>query len=84
MVPPPYHIDSTTKLLSIHNRTIVLMILKHMPYSAYQVKTVNCRLPMQVPLKYFDNYFDGCKHSRSLLAQNMAEAMFALLYYVAS
>ena len=28
-----------------------------MPYSAYQVKTVNCRQPIQASLKYFDNYF---------------------------
>ena len=57
--PTPYYVDSTNELLSIHNRTIVLMILKYIPYSAYQVKTVNCHQPIQAPLKYFDNYFDG-------------------------
>ena len=64
--PTPYHVDSTTELLSIHNRTSI--DLKYIPYSAYQVKTMKCRQLIQVLLKYFDNYFDGCRHSRSLLA----------------
>ena len=48
-----------------------MMIVKHIPFSAYQVKTVNYRQLIQVPIKYFDNYFDGCRHSRWLLAQNL-------------
>ena len=36
---------------------LALMIHKYIPYSAYQVKTVICRQPIQAPLKYFDNYF---------------------------
>ena len=57
------------------------MILKYVPYSAYQLKTVNCRQPIQAPLtKYFDSdcRFDGCRYSRSLLPQNMAENAFKL------
>ena len=68
--PTPYHVDSTTELLSIHKRTSIDD--SYVTYSAYQVKTVNCRQPIQVPLKYFDNYFDGYRHNRSLLARNMA------------
>ena len=52
---------------------IVLMNLKYIPYSAYQVKTANRHQPIQTPLKYFDNCFDGCKLGRLLLVQNMAE-----------
>ena len=48
-----------------------MMIVKHIPFSAYQVKTVNYRQLIQAPLKYFDNYFDGCRHSRWLLVQNL-------------
>ena len=33
------------------------MIHTYIPYSAYQVKTVHCHQPIQVPLKYFDKYF---------------------------
>ena len=54
------------------------MILKYIPYSAYQVKTVNCRQPIQTPLKSFDNYFDRCEHSSLLLVQNIAENAFKL------
>ena len=54
------------------------MILKYIPYSAYQVKTVNCRQPIQAPLKYFDDYLDGCRHRGPLLVQNMAENTFIL------
>ena len=35
---------------------LVLMIHKYIPYSAYQIKTVNCCQLIWVPLKYFDNY----------------------------
>ena len=51
------------------------MILKYIAYSVYQVKIVNSRHVI-APLKYFDNYFDGCRHGRILLAQNMAEKAF--------
>ena len=29
-----------------------MMILKHISYSVYQFKTVNCCQPIQLPLKY--------------------------------
>ena len=50
-----------------------MMIVKLIRFSAYQVKKVNCRQLIQAPLKYFDNYFDRCRHSRSLLMRNMVK-----------
>ena len=38
---------------------LALMIHKYILYSAYQVKTVNCRQPIQALLKYFNNYFQA-------------------------
>ena len=60
------------------------MILKHIPYSAYQIKTVNCHQLIQVPLKYFDNHlgFAGCRHNRSLLVWNVAENAFKLWVWI--
>ena len=46
------NLSRTTQLLSI-----ALMIHKYIPYSAYQIKTVNHCQPIQAPLKYSDNYF---------------------------
>ena len=46
-----------------------MMIHKHI-YSTYQViKIVNCRQPIQIPLKYFDNYFHSgmCTINSSLI-----------------
>ena len=56
------------------------MIHKYIPYSAYQVKTVNCRQPIQPPLKYFDNYFHTGTVSHFLYgaARYMAEHAFGL------
>ena len=54
------------------------MIHKYIPYSAYQVKTVNCHQPIQAPLKYFDNYFHASIASRFYMARHMAEHAFKL------
>ena len=40
-------------IYTLSRRLYKLIILKYIPYSAYQVKTVNCHQPIQAPLKYF-------------------------------
>ena len=75
MVPPTYHIQ----LNYYKYRTeLALMIHKYIPYSAYQVKTVTCRQPIQAPLKYFDNYFHAGIASHFYMARDMAEHAFEL------
>ena len=56
MVPPIYHVQ-----LNYYEYTTepALMIHKYMPYSAYQVKTVNRHQPIQVPLKYLVIFYAG-------------------------
>ena len=59
----PYVIYGSTNLshvsefLSIHNRTVALLIQKYIPHSGYQVKTMNRCQAIQALLKHFDNYF---------------------------
>ena len=50
------------------------MIHKYIPYSAYQVKTANCRQPIQAPLKYIMQEQQVVK----LMARSMAEHEFKL------
>ena len=53
-VPPTYHVQWNYYK---YRTELALMIHKYIPYSAYQVKKVNCHQPIQAPLKYYDNYF---------------------------
>ena len=71
MIPPTYHVQ-----LNYYQyiTELSLMIHKYIPYSAYQVKTANCRQPIQAPLKYIMQEQQVVK----LMARSMAEHEFKL------
>ena len=52
---------------------LALIFHKCIPYSAYQVKAVNCRQPIQAPFNYFDKYFHAdTASSYFYMARDMA------------
>ena len=61
MIPAPYHVQVNYYQ---YITELAVMIHKYIPYSSYQVKTVNCYQPIPVLLKQFDNYFDAGTASR--------------------
>ena len=49
----PTTLSCKTELLSIYNRNSI----NDVSYRVYQVETVHCHQPKQVPLKYFGHCF---------------------------